>query len=193
MPTAQRLERIRNVAAARQQGIVIIEDVHDPHNAEAVLRSCDAFSIQTVYFIFEQEPRFNPMRVGRASSSSANKWLDYEIFDSTEACLQQLHEDGYETYATVLSETATSLYTTRFDNPKTALLLGNEHRGLSEKAIQLANHHVIIPMQGFVQSFNLSVTASIFMYELTRQRMERGMEPYLLGNVEARITDFLER
>ncbi|MCX7996467.1 MAG: RNA methyltransferase [Patescibacteria group bacterium] len=178
--TPERMEKIRRVAAVRQSGVVIIEDVVDPHNAEAAIRSCDAFGIQTVWFIFDTAPRFNPARVGRASSSSANKWLDYRIFDSTELCIKTLQGEGYQVIATVLDEGSESLYEADLLHPKPALLFGNEARGLSEKAIQLADRKLIIPMTGFVQSLNLSVTCSIFLFELNRQRRVAGLDRFLL-------------
>jgi tRNA (guanosine-2'-O-)-methyltransferase len=168
--TDNRLNKILSVASKRQDAIVILEDIYDPHNAAAVLRSCDGFGIQKVYFIFEKMEKFNPRKVGDVSSSSANKWLDFEVFDSTEKCLKSLKKQGYKIFGTVLNEKAKSIFKTSFKQPKVALMFGNEHRGLSEKAIELSDAQVYIPMQGFVQSFNLSVTAAICMYELFRQR-----------------------
>jgi tRNA (guanosine-2'-O-)-methyltransferase len=184
MPTPERTEKIQRAAHGRQQGVVVIEDPYDPHNGLAVVRSCEAFGIQRVCFIFREEAKFNPKRLGKSTSSSANKWLDFSLYDSTQTCLNELKADGYEIVATVLDETAESLYTARLEQPKTAILLGNEHRGLSPEAVALADRKLYVPMQGFVQSLNLSVTASIVLYELTRQRMERGMEPYLLPEGE---------
>ena len=172
MISQKRHQRIKDVAKNRQEGIVILEDIHDPHNAAAVLRTCDAFGIQKVCFIFEQGERFSPKKIGKATSSSANKWLDFEIFDSTKKCLNNLHRRGYKIYATVLDYKAKPLEGTSFNHKKTALLFGNEHRGLSPAAIELSDFHIYIPMQGFVQSLNLSVTAAICLYELHRQRQE---------------------
>lgn len=166
-----KIERVKN---NRQKGVVVLEDIHDPHNAAAVWRSCDAFGIGKVYLIFDKEEKFNPKKIGKASSSSANKWLDFEIFESTEECLKKVKEDGFTIYATVLNEKAKEIGKTKFV-PKAAIMLGNEHRGLSETAIKMADELVYIPMKGMVQSLNLSVTAGICLFEYTRQ-MEVGSE-----------------
>lgn len=149
----------------------MLEDIHDPHNAAAVWRSCDGFGIGKVYLIFDKETVFNPKKVGKASSSSANKWLDFKIFKSTRECVETLKGEGYEIWATVLDKEATEIYKSDLgQKKKVAIMLGNEHRGLSVEAVKLADKKVYIPMQGMVQSLNLSVTAAIVLYELTRQR-----------------------
>lgn len=174
--------------------MVIIENIHDPHNAEAAIRSCDAFGIQHVCFIFEGTKKFNPRRVGKATSSSANKWLDYSIFNTTEECISTLKKDGYEVIATVLDNEAESLYETKLEHSKPAFMFGNEKDGLSEKAIQLADRKMYIPMKGFVQSLNISVTVSIFLFELTRRRIEKAAEFRLDENLQIKLKeDFLER
>lgn len=178
--TIARLNKIRSVISQRQQGIIVLEDVHDPHNALAVIRSTEAFGFQKVFFIFDQEAPFNPKILGKSTSASANKWLDFKIFKSTQSCYFQLHRQGYQIYATVLDDQSLSLFKTKFTCPKIALVFGNEHRGLSAKAVKLANHRIYIPMRGFVQSLNLSVTAAIFMAEITRQRHNR--KKYLLDH-----------
>lgn len=173
-----REEKIAQMMANRQSGIIVLEDIHDPHNAAAVWRSADCFGFGKVYIIFDQEKVFNPKKVGKASSSSANKWLDFEIFKSTTECYQKLKKEGYEIYATVLDREARDINNLEFipirgqANLKTALVFGNEHRGLSEAAIKGADEKVYIPMKGMVQSLNLSVTAGIVMFEVTRQRFK---------------------
>lgn len=152
---------------------MVLEDIHDPHNAAAVWRSADGFGFQKVYLIFEQEKPFNPKKIGKASSGSANKWLDFKIFKSTKKCLDELKKDGYKVFATILDKEAKKLSKMNFRIKKVAIMLGNEHRGLSETAIKMADEKIYIPMKGMVQSFNLSVTAAIMMYEIDRQRGER--------------------
>jgi tRNA (guanosine-2'-O-)-methyltransferase len=165
-----RLAKIEAVADKRQEGILVLEDIHDPHNAAAVWRSSDAFGFQKIYLIFNKEKVFNPKKVGKASSSSANKWLDFKIFKSTEECLNQLKSEGYKIYATVLDKEAKKLSEIDFKTKKVAIMLGNEHQGLSEAAIKMTDEKIYIPMRGMVQSLNLSVTAAIMMYEVNRQR-----------------------
>lgn len=177
--TPKRLNKIRTVISQRQQGIIVLEDIHDPHNAMAVVRTAEAFGFQQIYFIFDQESPFNPKKIGKSTSVSANKWLDFRVFKSTSACYSQLHRQCYQIYAAVLDNHSLSLFKTKFTRAKIALVFGNEHRGLSAPAINLADQRVYIPMRGFIQSLNLSVTAAIFMAEITRQR--RNFKKYLLS------------
>jgi len=195
MVTEARRQRVHRVVSHRQQGVVVLEDVYDPHNAAASFRSVEAFGFQRVCLIFEQEEPFNPRREGKATSASANKWLDFRIYDSTEECLRDLQQEGYELVATVVDPEAESIYEARFEEPKIALLFGNEHRGLSPKAVEMADRRVTIPMVGMVRSLNLSVTVALFLYEVTRQRRLYGLERYRLppDERERLMQDFLER
>lgn len=175
MPTKNRLQKLKIVASNRQPGfIVVLENIHDPHNAAAILRTCEGFGIQEVYFIFDKQKSYNPAKVGKVSSSSANKWLSFKIFRSIKECLRELKKKGYETVATILDKDAENLYEADLTSKKIALLVGNEHAGLSAEALAKAERKLYIPMKGFVQSFNVSVTAAIFLFEIARQRRARG-------------------
>lgn len=175
MPTEKRIEKLTEVARNRQSGlIVVLENIHDPHNAEAVIRTAEAFGIKDVYFIFEKEESFSPKQIGKKSSSSANRWLDFLRFDSTRECIDKLKADGYTIIATALTGNAQSLFETDLTQEKLAIMVGNEHKGLSEYAVQKADKVITIPMQGMVQSLNLSVTAAIMIFEVFRQRSETG-------------------
>jgi tRNA (guanosine-2'-O-)-methyltransferase len=180
--TDSRKEKIEKVSSQRQEGVVILEDIHDPHNAAAVLRSCDAFGIQKVCFIFEKQEPFNPKRIGAASSSSANKWLDFEVYASTKECIDSLHSRGYVIYGTALDPKAKSLTETKLEEKKLGLMFGNEHSGLSSTAIAMADHIIYIPMQGMVQSLNISVTAAVCLYALFTTRESKGLKNYYLDN-----------
>ena len=174
------MQRYREVAAQRQQGVVVLEDIHDPHNAEAVFRSCDAFGFQRVCLVFDQEEPFDPRAVGKLTSSSANKWLDFDVFSSARECVEELQRDGYEVVAAVAAGEEEAIFEAELTAPRIAVMLGNENRGLSAEAIALADRRVTIPMTGMVRSLNLSVTAALVLFEVTRQRRQAGFEPYLL-------------
>ena len=195
MPTPERVQRYREIAAERQQGAVVLEDVHDPHNAEAVFRTCEAFGFQRVCLIFDQEEPFDPRAVGKLTSASANKWLDFDVYGSARECLATLHREGYEVAATVTAGEAEALFGAELTEPRLAVMLGNERRGLSAEAIALADRRLTIPMTGMVRSLNLSVTAAIALYEVTRQRQRAGIAPYLLppAEQEALVRRFRER
>jgi len=165
-----RIDKIERVKNNRHEGVIVLEDIHDPHNAAAVWRSADCFGFGKIYLIFDQEKVFNPKKVGKASSSSANKWLDFEIFKSTAECFEKLKKEGYKIYVTVLDSEAKDLRLSDIrSQEKTAIVLGNEHRGVSQSAIDGADEKIYISMQGMVQSLNLSVTAGIMMWEYGRQ------------------------
>ncbi|MCL5435948.1 MAG: RNA methyltransferase [Patescibacteria group bacterium] len=176
MANARRIKKIKQVISSRQRDfIVVLEDIHDPHNAAAVLRTAEAFGVPQVYFVFEQEKPYNPRRVGRSSSASANKWLELKVFRSTEKCISALKKSGYKIYGTAISDNASSIFTHRFYG-KVALFFGNEHRGLSETALRASDEKLVIPMRGMVQSLNISVTAAICIFEVSRQRRVSGKE-----------------
>lgn len=178
MSTDERLNRINTVVANRQLGAVVFEDITDPHNAAAVFRTCDAYGVQDVYLIFDKEPAFNPKKIGKASSSSANKWLTFHIFDSTKECLEVVSSKKH-IIATAIDEDATSIFETDFTKPTTALLFGNETRGLTTTALSFADETVYIPMRGMVESLNLSVTAATCLFEMTRQRSIKNISAQL--------------
>jgi tRNA (guanosine-2'-O-)-methyltransferase len=182
MPTLKRLEKIAAVITARQEGIVVLEDLYDPHNAAAILRTMDGFGFQTAYFIFDKQKKYNPKKVGKSSSSSANKWITCEIFPSTKDCYESLKKDGYTVLATALRhQNSLDLYTSELpQTPKIALVFGNEHSGLSPFATNHADAIVHLPMRGFVESFNVSVMAALVIGELSRRRIGWGMKQYLL-------------
>ena len=175
MSTDKRLERLKNTASNRQKDfIVVLEDVHDPHNASAVLRTCEAFGVQNIYFIFNKQKPYNPRKIGKSSSSSANKWLDFQIYNSVNNCIKDLRKMNYLIVASVCDNKAKSIFLSKLDNQKIALFLGNEHEGLSTDVIKLADILVTIPMRGMIQSLNISVSAGIFIYEISKQRKSAG-------------------
>ena len=172
--TSRRQARVDAVLSRRQPGItVVLEDVHDPHNAAAVLRSCDAVGVLDVHLVYvdDEPPRkaFN-----RASSGSAAKWVRTHFHDSIEDCYTALRALGFQILTTALREDMHDLYDVDFISP-TALVFGNEKRGASEKAVNLADGTVGIPMQGMVESLNISVACAVSLYEAMRQRRAAGL------------------
>ncbi len=175
MISEKRLKRFQTVVANRQAGLaLVLEDIHDPHNAAALLRTCDGLGVQDVYIIFEQEAFYNIKKVGKVSSSSANKWLTFHIYRSAKQCFRDLKKAKYQICATILDPKAKNLLTTDLTSKKLALVVGNEHRGISPTAAKMADTLLYFPMQGFVESFNVSVSAAVFLYEIIRQRMNAG-------------------
>lgn len=192
----ERKQRIRQLVSQRQGNLVVVlEDIHYPHNAEAVLRSCDAFGVQDVHFIFGDQEQYNPRRVGKNTSASANKWLTFHIHRNTTECMNLLENDGYCILATVIGDKESKdIYSVDLSNEKIALVLGNERDGVTKAVIERAHQKIYIPMAGMVQSLNLSVTAAILLFEITRQRKASGKD---IALPEARqdqlVNDYLDR
>ncbi|MBX3007718.1 MAG: RNA methyltransferase [Melioribacteraceae bacterium] len=170
--TEARLKKITDAAIARQFSLkVVLENIHDLHNVSAIFRSCDAVGVPLVslLYTFEKFPKIN-----RISSASANKWVDVEKFDNTANCIQNLKQDGYTVFASMLDKNSVDLYDIDFTK-KIAIILGNEHRGVSEEVAKLADSTYYIPMKGMIQSLNVSVAAAVTLYEAYRQRFQKGM------------------
>ncbi|MBP9694852.1 MAG: RNA methyltransferase [Candidatus Magasanikbacteria bacterium] len=191
----RRKEKIERVVASRQRGVtIVLEDLHDPHNVAAILRTCDAFGIQDIICVYEKEKYVNPKKVGKSSSSSANKWLDFTVFRSSSECIQYLKQNKYRIISTMLDEKAEPLSDSIFIDEPIALVFGNEHRGVSDIMATASDNKVYIPMKGMVQSLNVSVTAAICIAELDRQRRETGKDFSFSDEYKQKlIADFLER
>jgi tRNA (guanosine-2'-O-)-methyltransferase len=172
--TSRRQERVEYVLARRQPTLTaVLEDVHDLHNVSAVLRSCDAVGVLDVHVVYVHEtPPATAFH--RKTSASAAKWIRVHFHESVEACFQQLRTQGMEILATALSDDADAIYEQDLTKP-TALVFGNEHRGVSRKALELADGLIAIPMQGMVESLNISVACAVSLYEAMRQRRAAGM------------------
>ncbi len=173
--TDRRRQRLETVLRRRQTDLtIVIENVWDPHNVSAILRSADAVGIQKVHLLYTIEKAPNLKRHGKQSSASAKKWLDFQVHDNTEACFAALREDGFRVYASHLSREAITLHEINFAE-KTALVLGNESRGVSDEACALSDGIYVIPMMGMVESLNVSVAAAVSLYEALRQRNAAGL------------------
>ncbi|TDJ52927.1 MAG: RNA methyltransferase [Ignavibacteria bacterium] len=163
---------MKSVLEARQPTLkLVIENIHDPHNVSAIFRTCDAAGIPKVSLLYyiEKFPK-----IGKKSSASAFKWIEREKFKSVEECYNTLRKDGFKIYASQISDDAKEIFDLDFTD-KVAIVLGNEHRGISEEAAKLADERFLIPMYGMVQSLNVSVSAAITIYEALRQRKLKGM------------------
>ncbi len=171
--TEKRLKRVIETASKRQAGLMMLmEDVHNPHNLMAIARSCDAFGVQNIAFTMEDENLFDPKQLGKVSSASASKWLDYRIFENgTRDALTTLKNEGWHIMATWVNPDAKSIYEIDFtEHDKLVLMVGNESAGISQAAIEEADSYMYIPMQGMIESFNVSVAAALTLFEANRQR-----------------------
>lgn len=183
--THRRLHRIETVLNNRSKSLVLVlEDIYDPHNANAVIRSCDAFGIQDLHVI----ENINAFRPSEKVSSGSHHWVSIHRYTSnpnakkntlekmpqTIKCLTRLKKEGYTICATTPHAPVVSLGQYQ-PQGKVALLLGNEHSGLSDTALQMAHMRLAISMEGFCESLNLSVSAAVFMHTLKEKLMSASL------------------
>jgi tRNA (guanosine-2'-O-)-methyltransferase len=171
--TDRRARRIQSVLALRQPDLtVVLENVHDPHNVSAVLRSCDATGVLKIHTIYTVEQR--PARAyARTVSAGAAKWIAVEHHDSVQQCYDRLRGQGFAILAAALSDSGRSLYDTDLARP-VAMVFGNEMRGLTDEAVQQADGTFEIPMRGMIESLNISVACAVSLFEAARQRAAVG-------------------
>lgn len=171
--TGRRQERIAAAIRRRQAGLsLVLEDVHDPHNVGAVLRSCDAVGVLRVHVVYVHETP--PSKAfARTTSGSASKWIEIVRHDSIEGCYERLRADGQRILATALEPESTDLYEADLTQP-TAVVFGNEMRGVSVAGMAGADGLIFLPMMGMIQSLNISVACAITLYEALRQRRAAG-------------------
>lgn len=170
--TPERSEKLLNVLSKRQHNItVVMENVHDPHNIAAVMRTCDAVGIQDIYILNTKIPRHK--KFGAKSSSSAAKWLTVHQFTDVTTCFEALRKNYNTILTTHLSSGAKSLYEIDFTK-NVALVFGNEHAGVSDEVRALADGNFIIPQMGIIQSLNISVACAVSIYEAFRQKQIAG-------------------
>jgi tRNA (guanosine-2'-O-)-methyltransferase len=161
----ERAARLRAVFAARLDSVTVIMDApHDPHNGAAVIRSCDAFGVQRLHVIERLEPFLAANSVARGSE----RWVDVRTHGDVDDALSALAASGHELVAThpqgdLVPEDLRSI-------PRVALVLGNERTGIVEHLHAACRHSVRIPMRGFAESLNMSVTAAILLQHATGSR-----------------------
>lgn len=172
--TEKRLKKIKKVVNQRQKYLtVVLENVHDPHNVSAVLRSCDAVGIDKVYLIYNTN-KFP--KIGRVSSASAKKWVELIKFNNVDECFADLRKEGYKIYSTHMSESGENKSLYEFDlTKKVAIVFGNEHFGVTDEVKEKSDKNLLIPMYGMIQSLNISVSVAVCLYEALRQREVKGM------------------
>lgn len=171
----EREEKIRAVIRQSQPDLtVVLENIFDPLNVSAVLRSCDAVGVREVFVVYTR-PYLDKrgLVLGKRTSAGAFKWIDVYVFDSLEECFRRVRERYGRILATRLGESGASLYTLDLTEP-TALLFGNEDEGVSDEALALADGNFLIPQAGFAESLNISVACAVTLFEARRQREAKG-------------------
>ncbi|MHA7128603.1 TrmH family RNA methyltransferase [Algoriphagus namhaensis] len=183
--TAHKQQKIREVLGQRTRHFtLVLEDIYKPHNASAVIRTCDCFGVQDIHVIEKtQEYKINPY-VTRGSA----QWVDLYKYHQPEGsavqlCFDSLRKNGYKIVGTSPKKESKPIQELPFDS-KMALVFGNEHEGISEEVIENCDELMHIPMMGFAESFNISVAAAICLHELTSKALSSPPEGYFLDEEE---------
>ncbi|MDF1573114.1 MAG: RNA methyltransferase [Bacteroidales bacterium] len=167
MVNENRLELIDRVLKDRTRYItILLEDIYQSHNASAVLRTCDCFGIQDVHIVENR----NTYELNPDVELGAAQWLTLHTYNkegnNTLPAIRSLKEKGYRVVAATPHTNEVEVADLDLDKGRVAIMLGTEMKGLSESALSLADEYVKIPMAGFTESFNISVSAAIILYEL---------------------------
>ncbi|MBO4368840.1 MAG: tRNA methyltransferase [Desulfovibrio sp.] len=168
--TERRKERMYAVLAKRQPDLtLVLANIHDPHNVSAIYRSADAFGLERVHLYYTDTPF---PALSKKTSASARKWVESERHSNVESLFTRLSQ--YQILATSCSPKAQPLRSWDMTKP-TAIIMGNEHSGVSQELLDLASGELYIPMYGMIQSFNVSVAAALILAEAARQRENAGL------------------
>jgi len=167
--TAERIEKINKVVSTRTNSFIpVLENIYDRGNINAVMRSAEAFGFYNFYIV---EAEKAPHKESNRITKGTHKWLDIHKHSSARSAITELKADGVQVYCTHL-EASKNIAEIDFTKP-TALVFGNEARGVSEEMLGLCDGNCIIPMEGFAQSFNISVAAAISFYHVYLKRVEK--------------------
>ncbi|MBK6826507.1 MAG: RNA methyltransferase [Chitinophagaceae bacterium] len=170
--TPERKERLTSVLNKRQGNItIVLENVFDPHNISAVMRTADAIGLQDIYILNNKIPKHK--KWGARSSSSAAKWLSIHQYTDAAECFSSLRQRYSTILTTHLSSDAIGLHQIDFAQ-SIALVFGNEHSGVSDEIRAMADGNFIIPQVGIIKSLNISVACAVTLYEAFRQKSLAG-------------------
>jgi tRNA (guanosine-2'-O-)-methyltransferase len=184
--TEERRARIEQVVAGRTYSVVpVLEGVHDLGNVNAVLRSAEGLGFGAAHLVNLQgdagawaasratgTPLAGTVRPARRQSQGADKWVDLDLWREPAAAVDQLRQRGYRVVATHLSADAVPIEAVDFRTP-TALVLGNEREGVSGELLAAADLNCVLPIDGFIQSYNISVAAALALYHARADRLAR--------------------
>ncbi len=171
--TPERKMKINQVLDKRQNGmVVVLENVGDPHNISAVMRSCDAVGVQDVYVLNTVQPKYD--YYSHQSSASARKWVSTHDYDSVENCIKSLKKRNLSILTSHLGAEENSIYDVDFTGD-IALVFGNEKDGISDELLKYSDQNFVIPQVGMVKSLNISVACAVALYEAFRQRQKAGL------------------
>ncbi len=182
--TEKRFALFKQVIADRTRYItVLLEDIYQSQNASAVLRTCDCTGVQDVHIVEEQ----NAYEINREVALGSNQWLSLHYYnkgsDNIYRGIKALKKQGYRIVATSPHKDGSTPETFNLERGKAALLFGTELSGLTDRAMELADEYIQIPMVGFTESYNISVSAALTLYTL-RKRLELSSLDWKIGEDE---------
>ena len=185
--TPERYEKLRLVLDRRQPDLTLLtEQIHKPRNIAALVRTSDAVGIHELNMVWPYEKH----RPYSGTAMGSDRWVNIIRHESMTHAISGLHAQGYAVYAAHLSAEAVDYRSVDYTRP-CAILLGNEKEGVTAEAADLVDEHIIIPMMGMVESYNVSVAAAIILAEAQRQREKSGCyDSVRLGTREYRDTFF---
>lgn len=167
----RRYEKLKQVLNQRQPDLTVLtEDVHKPHNLSAIIRTCDAVGIMAVHAVNRHSDTPTYSQVAQGSE----KWVKLHSHPDIKTAIKHLQQQKHRVYGAHLSDRAIDYRQVDYTQP-TAILLGTEKWGVTDEAADLVDGHIIIPMQGMVQSLNVSVANGVILFEAQRQRLEAGL------------------
>ena len=169
----RRFKRIKNVLDCRIKDLtVLVESVNKPHNLSAILRTCDAAGVFEANFICRKDE----VKTFNSTAQGSQKWVKLNNHETKISAISELKKKGFKLFGTILNENSTDYR--KFDySENICFVLGAEKWGLSEELISNVDESIFIPMSGMVQSLNVSVAASILLFEAIRQRECKGLLP----------------
>ncbi|MBW8199315.1 TrmH family RNA methyltransferase [Flagellimonas abyssi] len=177
--TEERKRRFLEVLQQRTRHITVaVEDVYQLHNTSAILRSCDAFGVQDIHVV---ESRFGK-RLDKNIAMGAEQWVDVYRYKNVADCISKLREDGYQIIATTPHNDST-LLPDFSPLEKSAIFFGTERKGLSKEVMEQADGFLKIPMVGFSESLNVSVSAAIIIQQLA-QKVRNSQVEWQLSDIE---------
>lgn len=196
--TDARKKRIDDLVRFRQLNLtVVLENVHDPHNISAVIRTCDSVGIAEIYVLYTEENLTQEtLHIGHQSSAGSRKWVDVHLYRDVDKCFAHLKSKYDYIWATHM--TADAIPFTKVDfTQSVALVFGNEKDGISVETLKHTTGNYIIPQIGMVKSLNISVACAVSLYEVHKQRVSAnlvGMESEIRSEAkEALYQDYLQR
>ena len=170
--TPERFQKIKDILNKRQPDLtVVLDNVHKPHNLAAIIRSCDAVGVSDIYGISSNEQKVG---INLKSASGSNHWVNLHIHHSVPNVISELKQSGFSIYAANGSAKAIDYRKVDYTKPS-VIVLGAELDGISPETLDVVDEEIIIPMQGMVESLNVSVANAVILFEAQRQRLQAGL------------------